>query len=791
MRGRKVGAEQLTSPDGLRSRLATATERWPFGSAALGFALAWLLLSWPWLSGRVTIPWDAKAHFYPQLQFLAQSIQRGESPFWTPFVFSGSPQIADPQSLIFSPPFLLLALLDPDPSFRAADAAVLGMLGFAGVAILLLFADRGWHPAGGFVAAISFAFGASAAWRIQHIGQVVSLSFWVMALWLLCRALDRRSPLYGFGAGVVAGFMALGRDQVAYLGLWALLVVALWRCLEAPSRRAAVRGAAAPVLAGIAGGALVATVPVVLTALLSNESNRLAINLAGAGQGSLHPALLLTAVIPDLFGVAGPFVDYWGPPSPRWGAVDLFLARNMGVLYIGALPIALVAIGAVRGLLWSREIRPLTVLAGVMLLYTLGRYTPFFAPVFWFIPGVDLFRRPADATFLLGALLAILAGYTAHRRWSGTVMAVSPARRATEGVLLTAPFVIGAALAWSKGLSELALWPLGTAALCLGASLGVLFMVARQKTGRPRTAATALVLLLLVLDLAFNNGPNESTALPPAAYAALDPQGREPLLEALKARVAASASDTRIDRVELTGLGFDRPNASLVHRLHNVLGYNPVRLGLYSAATGAEDHVALPEQRKFSPLFPSYRSTLADLLGLRFIATGVPIERIDPRLKPGDLTLLSAGEQGFLYENPRALPRVLFAGRAQPADLKQMLETGAWPDVDLNDTVLLASGDGPAEQPAPADRATRAKLRIALYRNTEVVVEVDAAAPGHLVLNDPFHPWWVAEVDGRETEIRQANVLFRAVAIPAGRHVVRFTFQPLRGAWRQITGRAR
>ncbi len=31
-------------------------------------------------------------------------------------LFSGHPQIADPQSLIFSPPFLLLAAINPAPS---------------------------------------------------------------------------------------------------------------------------------------------------------------------------------------------------------------------------------------------------------------------------------------------------------------------------------------------------------------------------------------------------------------------------------------------------------------------------------------------------------------------------------------------------------------------------------------------------------------------------------------------------------------------------------------------------
>ena len=94
------------------------------------------------------------------------------------------------------------------------------MLGLGGVALMALFRDRGWHPVGGLVAAACFAFGASAAWRIQHVGQILSLSFLPIASWLLLRALARRSSAYGFCSGVAAGLMAVGRDQVAYLGLW-------------------------------------------------------------------------------------------------------------------------------------------------------------------------------------------------------------------------------------------------------------------------------------------------------------------------------------------------------------------------------------------------------------------------------------------------------------------------------------------------------------------------------------------------------------------------------------------
>src|SRR5262249_2114109 len=144
------------------------------------------------------------------------AIHEGQSPFWAPNVFGGIPQIADPQSLIFSP-MVLLALLAPHPSFHALDVAVLVLLALGGLSILMLFRDRGWHPAGGIVAALAFTFGASASWRIQHIGQIESLAFFAITLWLLARALDRSSGFYGIAAGVAAGLMLVQPDQVAYL----------------------------------------------------------------------------------------------------------------------------------------------------------------------------------------------------------------------------------------------------------------------------------------------------------------------------------------------------------------------------------------------------------------------------------------------------------------------------------------------------------------------------------------------------------------------------------------------
>ena len=74
-----------------------------------------------------------------------------------------------------------------------------------GAGMILIFRDRGWHVGGALVAAIAFAFGGSAASRIQHVGQIESLVFLPLALWVLMRALERSSWRAGAAAGLFAG----------------------------------------------------------------------------------------------------------------------------------------------------------------------------------------------------------------------------------------------------------------------------------------------------------------------------------------------------------------------------------------------------------------------------------------------------------------------------------------------------------------------------------------------------------------------------------------------------------
>ena len=121
--------------------------RFPLAAAFGLYTAAFLALASPWLLGVVAIPYDAASQFYPQLVFLARSLATGQSPFWTSNIYAGWPQIADPQSLIFSPLHFIVALLDPAPSERLFDALVFVLLYAGGAGVLLIFRDRRWHIA--------------------------------------------------------------------------------------------------------------------------------------------------------------------------------------------------------------------------------------------------------------------------------------------------------------------------------------------------------------------------------------------------------------------------------------------------------------------------------------------------------------------------------------------------------------------------------------------------------------------------------------------------------------------
>ena len=441
-------------------------------------------------------------------------------------------------------------------------------------------------------------------------------------------------------------------------------------------------------LSGAVVGGLIIALPVLMTLHLAEISNRPSIDYAGAAAGSLHPALFVTGVVPHLFGAAGEMADYWAPPSFVWENTGLFIAQNMGIVYIGAVSFLLLALGLVKGYLFERSIGFFMIAWVLIVLYALGWYTLFFRLAYEVLPGVDLYRRSADAVFLIGGLSGLLAGYCAHRLLTEFDLAMTTAKLMMLLGLVVAPFALAAGFAGIYDLLGQATLPLMLAAGWIVLAGLSLYLAIWLQPIRPVLAALALIVPLAV-DVTVNNGPNGASALPVAALEMLETNSPNKLVRELKTRVANSTTETERPRVELAGLGFHWPNASLSHRLEHTLGYNPVRLNIYSNATGAGDSIGSPGQRRFPALMPNYDSQLARMLGMRFVVTPKPIETIKefkatPALKP-----VAETSQGIIYENSKVLPRVMFVSGAKRANFDQIIRSGVWPRVDFEKTVLL------------------------------------------------------------------------------------------------------
>ncbi|HEY6106234.1 MAG TPA: hypothetical protein VIV59_09655, partial [Anaeromyxobacteraceae bacterium] len=58
-------------------------------------------------------------------------------------------------------------------------------------------------------------------------------------------------------------------------------------------------------------------------------------------------------------------------------------------------------------------------------------------------------------------------------------------------------------------------------------------------------------------------------------------------------------------------------------------------------------------------------------------------------------------------------------------------------------------------------------------------IEAEAPGDGLLVVADAFWPGWKARLDGRPVAIQRADLLVRAVAWPAGRHLLEMAYEPI------------
>jgi hypothetical protein len=774
-----------------------ATAAWSVAATAstsLGLTLFGCLALGLWWGSDLVVPWDSKNHFYPMFRYLAASLQRGEWPLWNPYHFGGHPSVADPQSLLFSPTMVIFALAAPLATMAQFDLFIFAHLLAGGLGVIALFRKRAWHPAGAFLAACLYMLGGAASSRLQHTGMILSYAFFPLALLALENALERPAVWRAIVFAITAALMALGRDQVAYLFCLTLLgaVVSQMACAERPWRWL---GERLPWLVFMALLAFaVIAIPCLLTLQFLSQSNRPGIAYGVAVAGSLAPVNFITLIAPNFFGSLDWTYQYFGPGYETMTEPD-WTDRAVNYLFIGTLPLVLIVWqGLLVGRLWRAAIRPAAWLALAAIIYALGHYTPLFAIIFDHVPGVRLYRRPADATFALNFAFAAMAGYLLH------LYIIEGLAKSSRGVARMAAWclagvlalLIAAALALSRASGHLDI----SLVTLAGAAAAVLFVVAMLVIGERRQCRTLVAVCLVGLaacELLWRNAASSLNAEPTARYAVYDhlaPVEQEGL-EALRADMAGEVQKGRNPRVEILGLGGAWQNASMVLELENTLGYNPLRIAEYERAIGPGENAGDPNLRHFPGTFRGYKCKLASLLGLQYLVLDRPLARLPRHIPRPKANLIHAAPGMYIYKLGTATPRAYLATKVSAIDSQAAIDDKAMPEFDRAHEALVdekslpfVRGDYGADHEedstsSGADPSSaNSHVAIAAYHATSVLIEVDTDRPGILVLHDLYYPGWTVSVDGQNERVLRANLLFRGVEVAAGHHVVEFRFEP-------------
>jgi len=748
-----------------------------------------------------------------------EALDRDVYPVWNPYLFSGMPSFG---SLSYTPnvyPVSYLVEVLKKVLFLPRYTWLFLHTWLMGMAIYLLLRERRAHWA------VAMGSGVLMMWMPNlvavgahgHGSQAVASAYLPVALLLWDRIWRGKSALAnGCGLALVFGFSMLrGHLQISYytylfIGLHLLffgvvrlidgfkgrvpeqgLVPARWfQRITAGGKR--YTGAAAAIEVGWAVGVLALVVVASLlmsTALYGPVQDYAQYSIRGASSSggleyeyatswSLHPVETLTFLVPyalgfgkDLYYGWMPFTDY-----PNYFGVVLFI-------------MAVAALIMVR----THFVRFLAFVVLVTTLVAFGKFLPvLYDPLFKFMPYFNKFRVPVMILIVQQVAMVILfgIGLDAVLRADGH----RGKRLAVQG--LAVGFVVFMVVVLSQGFWSGDFAEAIRSRMRGAASPEQQLMVARAAGTYLRNDLMRFAIMLasvfVVLFLYFNyrRMPAAAAAILLVALGLIDfyivdrnilhpEEWRHydvyKIIHPYNETQKYKQPDELIDFLKtLEGpyrlFPMDTPRQPFSQLFHSnrFMNFGVASIGGYHAAKLASYdeflRTALPSSLR------SGRFDLVDMLNTRYWVTAVSLPE-HPSFQPLWSGVDYQGQPRFVYESNGAFPRAFAVGTYRVAEGEEALRLLGDGSVDVSTSVVLDRK--PAIEPVSAEGV---ELEVTSLDLNEVRMSASATQPFVAVLSEVYYPDWKATVDGEPVEIMRANHVLRAVALPAGKHEVVFTY---------------
>ncbi len=663
----------------------------------------------------------------PWFQFQAKEWHAHRFPLWDPYHWCGQPLVGQAQPGAVYPLNWILFLLPLDHGHISVKYLNWYQVAIHFMAVLfayLLCREMGCSNRASVLGACAFAFGgffASTDWP-----QMLNGALWApVSLLFFLRARRGSRPLLNSavsGACVGVAFLS-GHHQAPMFLL--LLMSGLWLHAFLSAGRAEARTLAAMaslffVFAFLLGAAQI---------LPAVEYGKIALRWVNAkdpvGWKDKVPYYVHWKYSTNPVGILGVAIP------GMYTSFDPFVGPTILVLAIG---------GAIT--CWAnRLVRMIAAAGGAALLFSLGSYSPFQGFLYAIVPDLDKARSPAAAVFLFQLAAGVLAAFGCDSlirsaslranpdgRWRGLAWCCLGFAGLVYGVLFAIGMAQGAPVFRQARTGIIAL-----TALALG---GLIFAVLRNALSA--AAAGTLLLALVLIDV--SNAVGYPWASTEEGWKHVDTMNSAAdIVRFLRAqpgdfRVWINRADLEVNLGDWEGI-----------QQYN--GYNGVTVNLFRAGAYPQLRALLGERYYIArkPLVSTDIETFRDSSGL--------IVYTRSELEPRVWTVHDTVRADNMVELYKQLDHTL------PELKSRAIVTGAAPRLDS-----CAGAD---------------QVRSVAEGQAGVIVKLQMACKGMLILADTFTPGWSASIDGQPARIYETYGAVRGVVVPAGEHRVDFRYRPM------------
>jgi hypothetical protein len=738
---------------------------------------------------------DIAQQYLPLKAAALKAFQGREAALWNPYLFSGSPLLADPQNSLIYPAQLLFLFLPLDTAFLIHQYLHIMILAIGTYKLARLYVKR--LPA--LTGALVFTLSGPVFFRL-HDGLTTNLQSMAWIPWIfLCVELYWRSrrPFWLLcGALVIflqilAGFPTLSFYTLATLGLfliyrsWELILNRNWQQL---------------VGVGVWFGLMfvfafmLSAVQILPSAEFIALSSRAEPSFEFVREGSITLYNLVTVFLPEILGS---MITHTAIQGIHWGRYNL---------YAGTLPVLLVLI--YLGFFKRHKIDGSGVysfLTIVAFIWSFGVYNPLYKLLFdLHLPIVKNLSDPFRMNMLYVFTLSIVTAIAIEQlpEWLPTIP--------HWGARFTKWCIIAVSAATASALLVLTFGQNILNELAEPLIVSRYGDQAQEKIGELDTlyftqSITLLVFMVIVLAGGWLIYARMTSKISSQAFmlvAALIVVA-DVWLFAFRLMTDMRPFDKMQTPVYATTLtdqqiAFDRvlPLNAMVFINHGsrfsvpaITGYNPLILSYYLDLLGVIRGESFDPAERV-PLIDTYELPLLDLLAVEYLISYEPLQNPDLRLlDTGDV--FSGGDtlDVYIYQLNRPAERAFIVHEAEYYENREtLIDRLAEPSFRYKEVVLI-EGTGPDVVQFTTSSESRVEILGATMNS--ITLETYADTPGWLVLTDTYFPGWKVFVDGRETNIKQANLALRAVELPEGEHLVEFIYSPETvryGVWITLSG---